>query len=303
MALKEVETMINIIQKYKLFMGVSAAVILAGIISMLIFGLNQDIDFVGGTTMHVNIGTQFNNDEISDVVNQQINIKPSSIQKAGEGEKEVIIKTTQINTEQRNKVFEALKQKYGLTQDNLLSTDNVTATVGKELKFQALIATLIASVLMLVYISFRFEFKSGVAAVIALIHDVLVMLAVYAILQVPVNVSFIAAILTIVGYSINDTIIVFDRIRENNKYAKKEQFDDVVNKSIWQTIARSINTSLTTLLTITALYVLGVPSIKDFALPLIVGILSGTYSSIFIASPIWVLWREWDAKRKKIKTA
>ncbi|MBZ4644832.1 MAG: protein-export rane protein SecF [Clostridia bacterium] len=159
-------------------------------------------------------------------------------------------------------------------------------------------ASLIASILMLIYITFRFEFKSGVAAVIAMIHDVLVMLTVYAVFRIPINTSFIAAILTILGYSINDTIIVFDRIRENRKYMKKEEFSNVVNKSIWQTMARSINTSLTTLLTITVLYILGVQSIKDFAFPLIVGIVSGTYSSIFIASPIWVMWREWEAKKK-----
>ncbi|WP_094547214.1 protein translocase subunit SecF [Petroclostridium xylanilyticum] len=287
----------NLIKSSKIFFIVSAIVILAGIATILVAGLNQDIDFAGGTAMHVRIGKQFDNNEINAIVTDAIGIAPSSIQKVGEGD-EVIIKTKEIDTIQRDKVFQALKQKYGLDQKDLFSTDNVNPTIGNELKYQALMASLIASILMLIYITFRFEFKSGVAAVIALIHDVLVMLTVYAVFRIPINTSFIAAILTILGYSINDTIIVFDRIRENRKYMKKEEFSNVVNKSIWQTMARSINTSLTTLLTITVLYILGVQSIKDFAFPLIVGIVSGTYSSIFIASPIWVMWREWEAKKK-----
>jgi preprotein translocase SecF subunit len=287
----------NLIKSSKIFFIVSAIVILAGIATILVAGLNQDIDFAGGTAMHVRIGKQFDNNEINAIVTDAIGIAPSSIQKVGEGD-EVIIKTKEIDTIQRDKVFQALKQKYGLDQKDLFSTDNVNPTIGNELKYQALMASLIASILMLIYITFRFEFKSGVAAVIAMIHDVLVMLTVYAVFRIPINTSFIAAILTILGYSINDTIIVFDRIRENRKYMKKEEFSNVVNKSIWQTMARSINTSLTTLLTITVLYILGVQSIKDFAFPLIVGIVSGTYSSIFIASPIWVMWREWEAKKK-----
>ncbi|MDK2798491.1 MAG: preprotein translocase subunit SecF [Clostridiales bacterium] len=293
----------DIIGKRKIFFIISAIIILAGIGKMLVTGLNQDIDFAGGTAMHVNIGKEFNNNEISNIVADAIGFAPSAIQKVGDGT-QVIIKTKEIDTVQRDKVFQALKQKYGLEQKDLFSTDNVNPTIGKELRYQAFLASLIASVLMLIYITFRFEFKSGVAAVIALIHDVLIMLTVYAIFQIPINTSFIAAILTILGYSINDTIIVFDRIRENSKYMKKDKFSTIVNKSIWQTLARSINTSLTTLLTITLLYILGVESIKNFAFPLIIGILSGTYSSIFIASPVWVMWREWRAKKKSnLKTA
>jgi preprotein translocase SecF subunit len=152
-----------------------------------------------------------------------------------------------------------------------------------------LIALLLANLGILIYISFRFEWKFGIAAIAALIHDVLIMLVVYSIAQIAINASFIAAILTIVGYSINDTIVVFDRIRENKKHTKKIDYNDLVNRSISETMVRSINTSLTTLVTILALYILGVPAIKDFALPLVVGIIAGTYSSIFIASPLWVL--------------
>jgi len=295
--------MFNIIEKRNIFFAISIVLILAGIIAMIICGgLEQSVDFAGGTTMHINMKNTFDNQEVADLVKETIGKEPSSVQKAGDQQAEVIISMQTIDTETRNKLFEAFKTKYSLEQEDLLSVDNVEPTVGNELKFQAFLSTLIASILMLVYISFRFEFKSGVAAVIALIHDVLIMISAYAILRIPVSTSFIAAILTILGYSINDTIVIFDRIRENNKVMRKEPFADVVNTSIWQTISRSIMTSLTTLLTITALYILGVPSIKDFALPIIIGLIAGTYSSIFIASPIWVMWREAERK-KKLKTA
>jgi len=145
---------------------------------------------------------------------------------------------------------------------------------------------------MLIYITFRFEFKSAVAAIVALLHDVLMVISLYAIFRIPVDSTFIAVILTIVGYSINDTIVVFDRIRENLRLMRKTPFNDVANLSIIQTIARSINTSLTTLMTIVMLFLFGGETIKDFTLALIVGIASGTYSSIFIASPIWAMWRQ-----------
>ncbi|MGE4283971.1 MAG: protein translocase subunit SecF, partial [Clostridia bacterium] len=228
--------MINIIGMKKIFFIISSIIILIGLSTMLISGLNEDIDFAGGTAMHINIGRTFDNDEIADSVSEAIQVEPSSVQKVGDGT-EVIIKTKVIDTIQRDKVFQVLKEKYELKQEDLFSTDNVDPTIGKELRSQAFLASIIASVLMLLYITFRFEFKSGIAAVIGLLHDVLIMLTVYAVFRVPVNTSFIAAILTILGYSINDTIIVFDRIRENRKLMKKESITAVVNKSIFQTMS------------------------------------------------------------------
>lgn len=297
--------MIDIMGKRKIFFILSGVIILTGLIAMLVGGLNQDIDFAGGTEMHVNIGKEFDNNEIKSIVGEVTGVDGAFIhvQKVGADGKQVIIKTTEIDTLKRNEVFEALKEKYGLSIDDKLMTDNVNPTIGNELKYQAFLATVIAAVLMLGYITIRFEFKSGVAAVAALIHDLLIMLTVYALFRIPINTTFIAAMLTILGYSINDTIVLFDRIRENKKYMKKEKFGNIANKSIWQTMARSINTSLTTLIMITALYVLGVPSIKDFAFPLMIGILSGTYSSIFIASPVWVAWQEFqDKKKSRLRT-
>ena len=197
-----------------------------------------------------------------------------------------------LDNEMRTNIMDQLKEKYGLSDEAFISVDNVSPSVGDEMKTQSLVVLLIAIALMLVYITIRFEFLSGVAAVISLIHNTLIMLSVYAIFQIPVNTSFIAAILTIIGYSINDTIVIFDRIRENTRHAsKKDDFAEVVNDSVWQSMTRSINTSVTTLFSIVVLFAIGVSSLREFTFPLIVGIIAGTFSSIFIASPCWVMLR------------
>jgi len=188
-------------------------------------------------------------------------------------------------------VWEKFKEKYNLESDKPLQSQKIGPAIGEEIRNDALIAIAIAMVGMLIYITFRFEFKFGLSAIIALIHDILITLAIFAIFKLPVNVSFVAALLTIVGYSINDTIVVFDRIRENLKLFKKTDYAKLVDTSISQTIVRSINTSFTTFLAIACLYIFGVDAIKEFALPLILGVLIGTYSSIFIASPVWYLFK------------
>ena len=175
---------------------------------------------------------------------------------------------------------------------DLLQSGYIGPSIGKEIQSKAVVSVIIASIFMLIYISFRFKFTFGISAIIALVHDVLIVIAIYAIFRVPVNSPFVAAILTVVGYSINDTIVVFDRIRENAKLHPKMDKMTLADVSIRQTVTRSINTSVTTLLSILMLYILGVDSIKEFTFPLLVGILSGTYSSIFIASPLWVLFEK-----------
>jgi preprotein translocase subunit SecF len=154
-----------------------------------------------------------------------------------------------------------------------------------------MLALALATIAMLIYIGIRFEFNFGVAAIIALLHDVLITLGVYALFKVPVDSAFIAAMLTVIGYSINDTIVVFDRIRENQKYMRRNNVTELANASITQTMTRSVNTVLTVMITITAVYIF-VPSVRNFAFPLIIGIASGCYSSIFIASPIWVMLKK-----------
>lgn len=284
----------NIIEKRKTWFTISIIIILAGLLAMPINAfmgngiLNFDVEFIGGTVMEVNIGQDF------DIAND---IRPVVVEITGDenpqitrsGAQGVSIKTKSIDPETRAKLYNALKDKYNLDgMNDLLNVDDVSPTISTEMQLKALQALLVSSILMLIYITLRFkDWRFGLAAVLPLIHDVFIVLAVYSIARVPVNNSFIAAILTIVGYSINDTIVVFDRIRENKKVAKKGDLEGLIDKSVSQTIVRSINTSITTLVTITMLYFLGVPSIKEFALPLIVGIISGTYSSIFIASPLW----------------
>lgn len=278
--------MFNIIEKRKILFLIPCVIILAGIISLIVFGgLNTDIDFTGGTAMEIELGKDFNEEEIRDVIGSVKDVKISSVQSSGSNK--AIVKTTELPHETLVKVQEAVKK--GFPQSNIISVDSVSATMGREMWWSAAKAIALAVILMLAYIWFRFELHSGIAAVIALCHDVLVIISVFAIFRLPVNSTFIAAVLTILGYSINATIVVFDRVRENVKLNKKASFDEVVNSSIWQTLARSINTSVTTLLTLICLYVLGVTSIKQFILPLIIGVVSGTFSSVFIAGPVWAL--------------
>jgi preprotein translocase subunit SecF len=180
----------------------------------------------------------------------------------------------------------------------------VGPVIGRELTSNAFWAVVVASILMLIYITVRFEFKFGVAAIIALLHDVFMIMGIFALTGKQVDSPFVAAILTIIGYSINDTIVIFDRIRENLKFHKRgESYADLVDMSINQTLARSINTVGTTLVSIIALYFFGGGSIKTFTFALLFGIISGCYSSIFIASPIWVAWKEWEERRKAARMA
>lgn len=272
----------------KTWFGISIAILLFGLIySFIVGGLNFGIDFTGGTSITAEIGKPFSVEDIRAIANKFDN--EAIVTYGGSNNELAMIKTkVYLNHEQQVSVYSDFKEKYGIEQTNV-QFESIGPVIGNELKKQALLALLFANIGILIYISFRFEWKFGLAAVLALIHDVGIMLVVYVVLQIPVNVTFIAAILTIVGYSINDTIVVFDRVRENLKTHKKMDDVELVNQSTSSTIARSINTSFTTLLTILALYIFGVPAIKDFALPLIVGIISGTYSSIFIASPLWVI--------------
>jgi preprotein translocase SecF subunit len=299
----------NIIEKRKTWFMISTIIILVGLLAMPINAfmgngiLNFDVEFIGGTVMEVNIGQDF--DIPKDIRPIVIDITgDENPQITRSGAQGVAIKTKSIDSQTRTKLYDALKDKYNLDgMNDLLNVDDVSPTISTEMQIKALQALLLSSILMLIYITIRFkDWRFGISAVLPLIHDVLIVLAVYSIGRVPVNNSFIAAILTIVGYSINDTIVVFDRIRENRKVAKRGDLEGLVDKSISQTITRSINTSITTLITITLLYFLGVPSIKEFALPLIVGIISGTYSSIFIASSIWYEFCK-KSISKTVKTA
>ena len=268
-----------------------------GLVFALIGGVNLGIDFTGGTMMHINMDNIYEVSEIESAIDDY-DINPDIIQ-AGMDNQEIIIKTKEsLNNTQRIEIFNTLVETFSLSDDALLEAEQFGPQIGSEIQSKALNSILIASLGMLIYITLRFELIYGIASIIALIHDVLILLAVYSIFNIPINSSFIAAVLTIVGYSINDTIVVFDRVRENVKLMKKSSYVDIANHSLSQTLTRSINTSLTTLLVIGCLYVLGVESIKEFALPLMAGVIVGTYSSIFIASPLWAFMKE---RTKKVR--
>lgn len=286
----------KISKNYKIWFGISLAVMLLGLIMAVSTGVNFGIDFTGGTMMQFNIGQDFTVEEVREITSEfDLN---AEILHAGTNKQEVIIKTKKdLSNDQRTEVFEAFKEKFGLDDEAFRQAQQFGPSMGEEIRNKALFSIVIASIGMLAYITFRFAFKYGVSAIIALIHDVLIVLSLYSILKIPVNNPFIAAMLTIVGYSINDTIVVFDRLRENVKYMKKETYFEVADRSIKQTLTRSINTSLTTLLVIGSLYVFGVESIKEFALPLLAGVLTGTYSSIFIASPVWAFWQNMGTRK------
>ena len=181
----------------------------------------------------------------------------------------------------------------------LKSQDLISPTTGRDLARSALWMSLLACLAILIYVTIRFEFTSGVVAVIALVHDVLILLGIYSIARISVDTNFIAAVLTVLGYSINNTIVIMDRIRENTRHARKESYAEIADKSILQTINRSINTTITTLLTIGMVYILGVSSIKQFALPIIIGIVIGFYSSVFDVGSLWATWKDAGVKSKK----
>lgn len=291
--------MFKIVEKSKIWFSISLAIILIGVVLMCTRGLNFGIDFKGGTKLVVELGDNFDKVEVDNIVKEYAS---DAVTKTVEGT-QYEIKSTELDETKTAELFDALKEKYTLDDSALVSETQIGPSVGKELSRNAIIAVLVACVAMLVYIAIRFEFTFGVAAIGALIHDVLITLAVYAVFDIPVNTPFIAAILTIVGYSMNDTIVIFDRIRENSKSMRKATAAEIADKSIYQTLGRSIKTTVTTLIAIGAVNVF-VPTIREFSLPLLVGITAGAYSSIFIASPIWVKLREGKfAKNKREKVA
>ncbi|MBT9135802.1 MAG: hypothetical protein DDT34_00867 [Firmicutes bacterium] len=280
----------------------SAVLIIIGVISMGINGLNFGIDFTGGTLLHLDIRQEFTLEEARGIL-APLGLEAATLQKVGAegldaGEKqELLIQTQQLTPAEQDEVFSVFQEKYDLTAADLLRVENVVAVVGSELQRQALIALLLAGLGMIAYITIRFEFRFAVSAIAALLHDLMVMLAFFSIFQIEVNGPFIAAVLTVLGYSINDTIVIFDRIRENLKTRRKEQLADVVDNSIRQSLVRTINTSVTTLIVIVTILLLGGITLYPFMLALLVGVFFGTYSSIFIASPLWLVWRERDTRK------
>lgn len=289
--------MLKIIEKSKIWLSISLIIIVLGLGFMCFKGLNFGIDFKGGTQVSIQLNENISKEDADAVVKEYAPDSSTTISNTYEYE----IKSTDLDSDKLSSIMNDLEEKYSLEDSALLSQEEIGASVGKELTRNSLLAILAASAVMLVYVAIRFEFKFGVAALVATLHDVLVTITVYAIFGIPVNTPFIAAILTIVGYSMNDTIVIFDRIRENLKKMRRADTTEVANASITETLTRSINTSLSTLVTIIAINIL-VPSVREFTIPLIVGVICGAYSSIFIASPVWVFLKE-KTGNKKVKNA
>lgn len=279
----------DILGKRKIWYTISITILAIGLLFLVINGLNFGIDFQGGTLLEFKFDQQVSNEEVRNVLND-INIAvDSKIQQSNtQGIHGVLIRAQELTPQEISDVEDGLADVYPSTE--MLRTQMVGPVIGQELRTKALLALLIASIAIVLYISVRFEFRFAIVAIITLMHDVLITLGIFAILGKEINTAFIAALLTIIGYSINDTIVIFDRIRENMKLMHKTPFEELANSAVIDTLPRSINTSLTTLITILAIYLFGGASIKIFMLALFIGMFAGTYSSIFVASPLLVTW-------------
>ena len=306
---------VNFVGKRKVFFIISILLILSGPVAMGIHSqagdkaLNYSLEFSGGTSTTVTFNEDMDiktiDSEVTPVVEEVTgdkNVQPTKVV----GTNQVVIKTRSLNQEEREALKNALVEKFSV-DENTISTESISSTVSKEMRQDAIVAVLVATVCMLLYIWFRFkDIRFASSAVLALLHDVLVVLAFYAIARVSVGNTFIACMLTIVGYSINATIVIFDRIRENLHGSKKtEGLEEIVNTSITQTLTRSIYTSFTTFVMVAVLYIMGVSSIREFAAPLMVGILVGAYSSVCITGALWlVMKKKFQAKgQNAVRTA
>ncbi len=302
---------VNFVGKTGIFITISCLIIASGFIGMGVHKadsgniLNYSLEFKGGTSTSVVMDKKYTINEIDkeivplvEEVTGDGNVQAQAV----EGTNQVIIKTRTLSLDEREQLNQVLKDNFNIDETTITS-ESISSTVSDEMKSDAIVAVAIATICMLIYIWFRFkDVRFAASAVIALSHDVLIVLTCYVLAWISVGNTFIACMLTIIGYSINNTIVIFDRIRETLKTRHeetKEAYRDIVNKSIMQTMSRSVNTSITTFVMVLVLYILGVTSIREFALPLMVGLLAGTYSSICLASEIWYLLRVRALKKKK----
>ena len=294
----------DIIGKRKIWYAISSVLIIASLFFMVTRGFNMGIDFTGGTIIDLRFEKAVNINDVRAVLNEY-DLSNSTIQLSGENSsstesENVMIRTVDLEEQERKEVMAGLTDKLGSYQ--VLREEKVGATMGTELIMNAVYATIISWLLIIAYVSYRFEFKFGISAVLGLAHNVIIVLGVFALTQRQIDSSFVAALLTIIGYSINDTIVIFDRIRENLKlhFRKNGDIVELVNTSIYQTMTRSIYTVSTVLFATFALYFFGGDTTKDFAFALLIGFFCGAYTSIFIASPLWVTFRRYSDKKPLI---
>ena len=295
----------DIASRGKLWFIISALIIIPGLICIGVKGFNFGIDFTGGTIIDLKFENPVTVSAVRDAI-KPYGLDGATIQLAGSdsdiaSSESVMIRTADMEEEQRKEVMAGIKSSVGDYQ--VMREEKVGAVIGSELILNAVEALVVSWLLIIAYVAYRFEWRFGVSAVLALIHDIIIVLVVFSLTGRQVDSSFVAALLTIVGYSINDTIVIFDRIRENLRlhFAKNGNIYELVNKSIYQTLRRSLYTVFTVLFTTFALYVFGGETTKDFAFALLVGFASGCYSSIFIASPLWIYFKNRDEKKKRVK--
>lgn len=285
---------LELMSKKKIWFGISIAFMVLALLFLIINGLNLGIDFEGGSIIEYSFSEEVSTEQVRAVL-QDINIATEAqLQDSSDAEAAeatgIIIRSSELSQDQIQEINNAMVANFEGT--DLLRSESIGAVIGEELRMQALLALLVAGVAIVIYISFRFEFKFAIAALMTLAHDVVFTIGIFALLGREINTAFIAALLTIIGYSINDTIVIFDRIRENMKLHKRSSFAELANRAVVDTLPRSINTSMTTLVAILAIYLFGGAAIQTFMLALFVGMAVGTYSSIFVASPILVGWQE-----------
>lgn len=293
--------MFKIIQKRKIWYIISAIIIIPGIVIIAMGGLKLGIDFSGGSLVRVDFNEQRPTVKQIDEAFAELDVGTVKVQPLGESE--VTIRLKNINNDKYQEILKFLNEKFGSVEEK--SFESIGPTIGEELRKKAIIAVILVLVFIILYISFAFRKMSGgnvkswvygLGALVALFHDILIVVGFFAFLgkfwNIEIDILFITALLTILGFSVHDTIVVYDRVRERSKTNYNETFEEIVNESVNQTLIRSVNTSLTTLLVLLALYLFGGESIKFFILALIVGIVAGTYSSIFIASPFLITWKK-----------
>lgn len=278
---------LHIIKHRKVFYIISIVILVLGLVFGVVRGLNYGIDFTGGTMIQMDMGKQVKISEVEKAI-KDYELEPEIIY-SGENNEQIVIRTIEsLDSAQRAEVIESINAEFGTTDEDVVAQELFGPSVGKELRNNAILAIVLASICMLIYIRFRFaQWKFGAAALLGVLHDVLIVISFYAIFNITVNNPFIAGILTVVGYSINDTIVIFDRIRENFKYMKKGNTIETIDKSITQTLGRSLMTSITTLIVMVPLLIMAGDAIREFVLPLMVGIIAGAYSSIAVCSPLY----------------
>ncbi|MEG3070380.1 MAG: protein translocase subunit SecF [Candidatus Syntrophopropionicum ammoniitolerans] len=287
----------HFIKLRKFWYALSIVILIPCIVSLFSQGLNQGIDFTGGTLLDLKFKQPAVTEQVRAVLNE-FGLEGASIQQSAEDS--FIIRTRELTEDESGGVISQLGSE--LSEVTVLRDERVGPVMGKELIMKAFQALALATVLILVYVAWRFEFKQGVAAIIAVLHDVVLVAGVFSLLQFEVDSTFVAAVLTVVGFSLMDTIVIFDRTRENIRLKKRgELLGDIVNRSLWQTMSRSINTTLAIVILLVALIVFGGVTVRHMVLALLIGIVSGAYSSIFIAAPLWYDFKSLEAKPRTSK--